>query len=189
MKQRSAARPATAQAVMMGVTVVGLLAGCATPPAPDHGPPWTSGRLSVRVQAHGDTPAHSASASFELRGTGRSGELNLSSPLGLRLASARWTATRVVLDTGEGEREYTSLDALSRQALGEVLPLAALPDWLAGRPWTEAPHLPLEAGFEQLGWRVSLARYGEGLVEAQRAEPPAIVLRARIDAGDSPARP
>lgn len=166
-----------------------LLAGCATTPAPDVGPAWTTGRLSVRVQPHGDQPGHSASAAFELRGDSGSGELNLSSPLGLRIASARWTASRVVLDTGEGDREYANLDALSQQALGEVLPLAALPDWLAGRPWSQAPHQAAPDGFEQLGWRVSLARRSEGLVEAERRAPPVILLRARLDTTDASAQP
>ena len=48
---------------------------------------------------------------------------------------------------------YT-LEDLSREALGEALPLAAWPDWLAGRPWGGAPHRATEGGFEQLGWQV-----------------------------------
>jgi hypothetical protein len=92
-----------------------------------------------------------------------------------------------VLNTGDGDREYPSLDALSQQALGEVLPLAALPDWLAGRPWSQASHQPTQAGFEQLGWQVSLARRAEGLVEAERRAPPVILLRARLDTEEAAA--
>ena len=66
-------------------------------------------------------------------------------------------------------------------ALGESLPLAALPDWLAGRPWPGAPHTPGEAGFVQLGWQVSLARRSEGWIEARRAAPPAVLVRVKLD--------
>ena len=89
-----------------------------------------------------------------MRGDGRSGELRLNSPLGTRVAQARWAPGVAVLDTPEGERSFGTLDELSRQALGEALPLAALPDWMRGRPWPAAPHRVQDGGFEQLGWSV-----------------------------------
>lgn len=121
------------------------------------------------------------SAAFELRGTGDSGELRLNSPLGTRVASARWSASEAVLSNSDGEQRFADLDELSRRALGENLPLAALPDWLAGRPWAGAPHIAAATGFEQLGWQVNLSRRGEGWVEARRAAPPAVIVRAKID--------
>ena len=156
------------------------LAGCATtarPPA-EGAAPWTSGRLSVRIESD---PPQSISAGFELRGDGESGELRLNSPLGSRLAAARWSPGSAVLEDSQGEQRYANLDDLSRRALGEALPLAALPDWLAGRPWHQAPHLSNPAGFQQLGWQVSLVRKAEGFIEASRAATPAVLLRVKLD--------
>jgi outer membrane lipoprotein LolB len=143
--------------------------------------PWTSGRLSVRVEASAGRPANSLNADFDLRGDGSRGELRLNSPLGSRLATTRWGADGAVLDTGQGETRYADLDALSRDALGEALPLRALPDWMAGRPWPGAPSVAQSAGFDQLGWSVSLAAFGEGRIEAVRAEPPRVTVRVRLE--------
>lgn len=160
----------------------GLLAGCATtPPQILPGEPWTTGRLLLRVDASATQAASSFNAGFELRGSEDRGELRLNSPLGPRIASARWAPGQVILRTGTEEARFDSLDALSRQALGEAVPLAALPDWLAGRPWPRAPHVAGELGFEQLGWHVSLARRADGLIEARRAAAPALLLRVRVD--------
>lgn len=156
-----------------------MLAGCATP-APDEAP-WTSGRLSVRIDADGERAAQSVSAAFELRGDGHGGELRLNSPLGTRMATARWAPGRALLDDGRGERAYDSLAALSQQALGEALPLEALPDWLAGRPWAGAPHEAAATGFAQLGWQVDLSRRAEGWIALHRARPPAVQVRVKLD--------
>jgi outer membrane lipoprotein LolB len=86
-----------------------------------------------------------------------------------------------VLANGDGEQRFGDLDELSRRALGETLPLAALPDWLAGKPWPGAPHVKGDAGFEQLGWQVVLTRRGEGWIEARRDTPPAVVVRIKLD--------
>jgi len=135
----------------------------------------------VKVDATATQAAQGANAAFELRGDAEGGELHLNSPLGTRMVSVRWSRSGAVLVTAQGERSFADLDALSREALGESLPLAALPDWLAGRPWPHAPHLPEATGFEQLGWHVDLQRQAQGWVEAQRTTPPAVSLRARID--------
>ena len=159
-----------------------LLTACATPgPAPGESP-WTSGRLSLRVAASAELPARSLTAAFELRGSGQQGELRLNSPLGTVVASARWAPGSARLRTSDGERAFTSLDQLSREALGESLPLAALPDWLAGRPWPEAAHALSDAGFDQLGWRIITDRLAEGLVTATRDTAPALLLRVKLDA-------
>ena len=157
-----------------------MLAGCATPPQAPGEDPWTVGRLSLRVAAQGTQPARSLSAGFELRGSGERGELNLDSALGTRLLQASWSAAGAWLRTAEGETRYDSLDELSRQALGQAVPLAALPDWLAGRPRPAAPFVPRAHGFEQLGWSVHLSGLAEGRIEAIRAAPPAITLRVKI---------
>ena len=168
------------------LVVAALLAACATPPPAPGEAPWTSGRLIVRVDESAGQAAQSLSAAFELRGDGESGELRLNSPLGTRVAQARWAPGLAVLETPDGEQRFDTLEQLSRQALGEVLPLAALPDWIAGRPWTAAPHVMAAEGFEQLGWSVRLARLAEGWIEARRAAPPAVALRVRLDQDTGP---
>jgi outer membrane lipoprotein LolB len=163
-----------------------LLAGCATPGPPGEAP-WAQGRLALRVDASASRPAQSLNLGFELRGDGERGELRLTGPLGTRVAEARWSPREAVLDSGQGPVRYTSLEALAAQALGEALPLQALPPWLAGRPWPGAPHRALPApavGFEQLGWQVDLSRHAEGHVLARRDTPPAVLLRVRLDAPD-----
>jgi outer membrane lipoprotein LolB len=169
--------------VILPLLAAAALAACATPsPPPAAGPlSWTSGRLSVRIAASAEQPAQSLTAAFELRGDGDAGELRLNSPLGTRMATARWGSGLAELSTADGERRFGSLDELSRRTLGEVLPLAALPDWLAGRPWPQAPHRQLADGFEQLGWRVLQAGRADGWVEAHREAPPAVALRVRLD--------
>jgi outer membrane lipoprotein LolB len=59
--------------------------------------------------------------------------------------------------------------------------LAALPDWLAGRPWSDAAHRLTETGFEQLGWQINLTRQSEGWIEARRAAAPEVLVRVRLD--------
>ena len=145
--------------------------------------------MSLRVQAMGEQPERNFSAPFELRGDSRQGELNIQSPLGTRLVAAHWAPGRARLSTPQGEQDYTSLDALSRQALGEALPLAALPDWLAGRPWAQAAHRPAAAGFDQLGWTVDLSRQAEGWITARRESAPAVLLRVRLDAAPASGAP
>ena len=158
-----------------------LLSGCASTPPTSDGTPWTTGRLSLRVEATAQQPAQSLSAGFELRGSGDSGELRLNSPLGTQLVAATWMPGRATLRTPQGERQFGSLEELSRQALGEPLPLSALSDWLAARPWPGAAHTLNSEGFEQLGWLVVTQRFSEGWVSAQRATPPAVQLRVKLD--------
>lgn len=163
------------------VAAVLVLAGCATRPVDDASLPWTSGRLSVQVEGSAERGASSVSAGFDLRGDGRRGELRLSSPLGVLLAATRWSADEVVLATGQGETRFADLDSLSREALGEVVPLRAFPDWLAGRPWAGAPAQLQPGGFEQLGWSVSLVGFEAGRIDAVRAAPPRVTVRVRLE--------
>jgi outer membrane lipoprotein LolB len=175
----------TRRTLALLAVLAGLTAGCAsTPPLPGE-TPWMTGRLSLRVDASPGAAAQSLSAGFELRGTGADGELRLNSPLGTRLASARWQPGSAMLTTPDGQRSFDSLDALSRGTLGESLPLAALPDWMSGRPWADAAHRATDSGFEQLGWQVVLTRLAEGQIEARRAAAPAVLLRVRLDNGAS----
>ncbi len=165
--------------LITALAAASLLAACASAPRPAEG--WLSGRLNLRVDATASQTAQAHSALFELRGGSDDGELLLSTPLGGRLASARWAGNGAWLDRGDGERAYPSLDALSLDVLGQPLPLAALPDWLAGRPWPAAPHRATDLGFEQLGWAVDTSRLDQQVVEARREQPPpALWLRVRL---------
>lgn len=159
-----------------------LLAGCASwRTAPVATQDMLSGRLAIRVDA---TPPRALSADFLLRGTPDRGELQLDGPLGARLAQAEWEPGAAVLRSGGNERRYASLDALSTELLGESLPIAALFDWLRGRPW---PGAGVDAaadgttGFRQLGWSVDTSGAADGRVHARRDAPPPVDVRARVD--------
>jgi outer membrane lipoprotein LolB len=86
-----------------------------------------------------------------------------------------------VLVTADGERRFDTLDEMALASLGERVPLAALPDWVAGRPWSGAPSRPRAQGFEQLGWQVDTSAQGDGRISARRAAPPAVTVRIRLD--------
>jgi outer membrane lipoprotein LolB len=170
------------------VAALGLLPACAslTPPHAG-GSQVLSGRLSVRVDSD---PVRALSATFQLSGDARAGALVLSSSLGTTLAQARWVPGEAVLETPGARALYPDLDALAEQTLGERVPLAALFDWLRGRPWTGAASQGLpagEPGFAQMGWRVGLSRFAEGWVDAKREASPAVTLRARLDTTDASA--
>lgn len=178
-------------------TAVALLSGCSAltptrePPAyqADATSGHFEGRLAVRIN---DDPKRSFSANFVLEGNARSGQLNLSTPLGTQLAHARWLPGRVWLMNSDGTQEFEAMDQLARETLGEDIPLVAFFDWLAGRAWPEAASTPLSnpgAGFRQMGWEVRLDRYADGLVIAQRQTPSSVTVRAKLDAKPMPAQP
>jgi outer membrane lipoprotein LolB len=168
------------------LVLAGLLAACATPPSLPTiaGQEALSGKLSVQVDPTADAPARLVSAAFDLRGSAERGELQLTSPLGNVLAQARWRPGEVVLQRNNGEQRYANLDALASDTFGEPLPLAALFDWLHGRPWGAAPSHRLSApaqGFEQLGWTVALDRFTDGWVTAKRTAPPSVTVKAHLE--------
>jgi outer membrane lipoprotein LolB len=159
--------------------LLAALAACAT--APPRPAPDLAGRLAVHVEAHDGVEARSMAAQFELRGDARSGELQLSTPLGSTAAHARWRPGAAELTTADGTRRFADLDALAEALLGQALPLAALTEWLRGRSWTGAPSVARDGGFEQLGWRIDLSRFDQGWVLAARDANPAIAVRARVE--------
>ncbi len=159
-----------------------FLAACATPQRPPPGTDWLAGKLSVRVEATDTRPERGLSSNFELRGDAERGELHLTSPLGTLVALARWAPGEATLSTPDGDTRFRDLDELARVALGEALPLRALPAWLRGRPWSGADSRGTVEGFEQLGWQVGLVRFAEGLLVVTRSTPaPAVTLRARLE--------
>lgn len=144
------------------------LAGCAQlpPRAPDTA--FWQGRLALRIEG---APPQFFSASFDLSGSATAGELLLTGPLGQSVAQLRWAPGRAVWQ-GHGEtREFDTLDALSTQLSGTPLPLAALFDWLAGRPAAAD------------GWQADLSQLEDGRLTARRLQPePAAELKLLIDA-------
>jgi outer membrane lipoprotein LolB len=167
------------RAALACVATAAALLGCATPPPPLEGE-QLSGRLSMRVD--GDA-TRSFQAGFELAGTPERGRLLLTTPIGTQVAQAEWSPSEVRLVSSDGVRVYPDLESLAVDALGERVPLAALFDWLNGRPWGGAASTPTPpSGFEQLGWQVDLARRAEGWVEARRVAPPVVTVRAKLDA-------
>ena len=160
-----------------------VLAACTTPPPAPPGDAL-SGRIAVKVDALGDQPARSVSAGFDLAGSGEAGRLDLTSPLGTLVARADWSPAGATLATSDGERRFGDLDGLTDELLGETLPVAALFDWLRGRPWPGAPSAatvpPAEPGFDQLGWAVRLGRFDDGWVVATRERAPRVTVRAQV---------
>ena len=155
-----------------------LLSSCASTP---RSAPELSGRLAVHVPAQTNVAARSLATQFELRGDATTGSLQLTTPIGITSAEAHWQPGRAELVTPDGRRSFDSLDALAEQMLGEPLPLAALIEWLRGRPWAGAPSRLEDGGFEQLGWRIDLSRFGQGWVLAARERAPAVSVRARLE--------
>jgi len=157
-----------------------LAAGCSTVPPPASGD-VLAGRLVLQISPGAHTPAQQWSAGFELRGSAQAGELDLTSPLGTTVAQARWRPGQAELDQGGERRAFPDLGELSRQLLGENVPLEALFDWLRGRPWPAASHERTAQGFVQQGWAVDLSGLGEGRLTARRDQAPTILLRARLE--------
>jgi outer membrane lipoprotein LolB len=176
--------PRWPQAVMLAFAA--LASACTTVPTAPAGPSDVlSGRLALRVEPVANEAPRSVSAAFDLRGDSRAGTLGLSTPLGSMLAQARWSPAEVVLTTPRETRRFASLDELTREALGESVPIEAWFDWLRGRPWPGAPSAPSDPsapGFRQLGWRVDLAQFGAGTIAATREAPaPVVTVRIRLD--------
>ena len=173
-------RPAAA----LAGPVLLALGACATvaPPPALQTSEGLSGRLTLRVEASPDAPARSLSAAFDLLGSAAAGQLELSTPLGTMIARARWNPASAELVTSQGATRHADLASLTREMLGEIVPVQAMFDWLRGRPWPGASSEAIPAaGFRQLGWRVDLSQLNESSVVAQRETPPAVTVRVKLD--------
>jgi len=166
-----------------------LLQACAShpPPLPGH---VYSGKLAVRTDPAPELPARSVSGQFELSGDASSGQLILTSPLGTTLARARWSdpagvhgaPSSIELEADGATTRYATLEEMMQRAIGDQLPLQAMFDWLAGRPWPDAPvqGRSADGSFDQLGWHVDLSQFASNqLIDASRALP-APVLHVRV---------
>jgi outer membrane lipoprotein LolB len=155
-----------------------LLTACATRPA---APDYLNGRLALRVEAHEGQASRSFAAPFELQGDANAGQFSLLTPLGTTAARAAWRPGQALLSNEAGQTSYPDLDSLAADMLGQALPMAALLDWLRGRPWPGAPHHPTDAGFEQLGWQINTRAKSDGHIEARRDTPPVVTVRIRLE--------
>lgn len=160
------------------------LAGCAQlerQPTPVAQTGHLTGRISVTVAGDVHNRGTGGAASFELFGDPTAGRLELTSPLGSLVARASWQPGTALLQTPGEERRFDDLDSLTRELLGEPVPVAALFDWLQARPWAAAPFSRTASGFEQLGWRIEPR---PPALVATRLADPIVTLRARLDGGD-----
>ena len=85
------------------------------------------------------------------------------------MARARWSdpvgaqgqPSKIELEADGATTRYATLEDMMQRAIGDQLPLAAMFDWLSGRPW---PAAPVESGdatgsFTQLGWHFDLTQF------------------------------
>lgn len=86
------------------------------------------------------------------------------------MANATWTGAGAMLVRGHQSQAYDSLNEMTASLTGSVLPIAALFEWLNGRPVATQ------------GWKADLSRLPEGRLVATRvAPPPSAVLRVVLD--------
>ena len=101
------------------------------------------------------------------------------------LAQARWQPGSVVLVTPQGSRRFADLDALTREVLGESVPIEAWFDWLHGRPWPGAASTPQAAGTgfraARLDGRPVALRRRRGLGHAGCEPQPPVGVRIQLD--------
>jgi outer membrane lipoprotein LolB len=147
-----------------------LATGCASPTPPSAAtnsalsasasvpPPSWQGRLAAKVASD---PPQAFSASFLLQGTAEEGQLALSSLLGTRVATLRWSAGAATLQTPQETLQFPSVDAMVAYSVGAPLPMEALFGWLQGNPSAPA------------GWAVDLQDLAAGRIRAWRLAPDA----------------
>ncbi|MFO1266140.1 MAG: lipoprotein insertase outer membrane protein LolB [Rubrivivax sp.] len=174
-----------------------MLAACATAP-PDTGSLalTASGRLAVRVDATPERPAQSLTAAFEWRGSGERGELTLLSPLGSRIAQARWTPQGAWL-TPDAQAQLGFAEALaerlrrthSARGLARLAGRAALAGGGIGAVGCRREWGPPPASNNSAGALTSPAS-PMAVSKALRSAPPTVAVRIVLDKGDeAPARP
>ena len=108
------------------------------------------GQLSLKLLAWQDLPAKGLSLGFFFSGHTDQGLLDLMTPLGTLMAQVGWHADEAWVVNQEGRQAYPTLDELSRQTLGEALPLRSLVHWMQGQP---DPTQPSRTGKPQLSPR------------------------------------
>lgn len=128
------------------------------------------GQLSVKLMAWQDLPAKGVSLGFFFTGHTDEGLLDLMTPLGSLMAQVGWKAEQAWLINQDGRQTFDNLDELSRQTLGEALPLRTLAYWMQGLPDPQQASLAgSEPGlFEQAGWLIDTRELAAQRIQAQR---------------------
>jgi len=144
----------------------GLLAACATAPAPTGTAFELTGRVAIR------SGQEAASGRLFWRHGRSFDDLMISTPLGTGIAEITRRADLYTLTTADSRR-FSASDpqALTERALGWPLPLAGLPDWVQGRPYTnsedETDGEPQRGPdgrvrlIRQLGWTIEYLAYDD----------------------------
>ena len=154
--------------LFLALTLALMATGCASPrlSTTDANAYW-SGRMAIEVLKE---PPETLSASFELQGSAQTGEMVLLSPIGTTLAVLKWSVQGAQLTQGQQQIESSNLQSLGTRLTGTELPIAALFEWLAGRP------------ADAYGWEVDLSGHAQGKITAQRQQPaPGAFLRIALD--------
>jgi len=145
------------------------------------------GQLSIKLQAFQAQPAKGVSMGFFFQGSARRGQLDLMTPLGSQVARIHWAPGLAILSSiDKDDQQFSDIDDLSTQALGEAIPLPALMDWLQGHP-SDALPAPTNAtptGFEQGGWHIGTSEITEGKLLAERPQSDTlrgVTIRIRLD--------
>ena len=168
----------TYRLVIAGIFVV-FLTACTTPEQLKNTDEtmYFAGRLSLTeiTENHNIAQQNTQSwtAHFELAGAPEQGQLMLYTPVGTTVAKVVWQSRRAQVETSDGKVEYfNGLDELSHAYFQQNIPIAALFDWLQGKPTQQ--HIT--------GWEVDLSRAERGIIKAERRTPqPRVTLRAVVD--------
>ena len=166
--RKSDARFAPWLRISLALAIAVLTVACSTLlPAPEDSrveQSWT-GRFALTVSLP-EQPNQSHSGSFTLtQGLGLT-QLDLSTPLGTVIASARSSATGAILVTADGRRiDAAEPEQLTEQLFGWRVPFQRLPDWLRGRPMTVTSQTSMPDGQKrpllatEAGWQLSYEQW------------------------------
>ncbi len=143
-----------------------------------------SGRFSLTITSP-DATEQRNSGSFSLIERSNATELELSTPLGVTLASARIESGRATLRTADGKRiEASSGEDLTEQLFGWRIPVQRLPAWFKGKParvteyQTEGDRRDRPAAGEEDGWLIRYELWRtEGLGRVLISFPSRVSLR------------
>lgn len=165
------------------VSLLALLAACASPPAIQGGDQSAfgrTGRFAVTITEPG-TDAQAVQGGFAWRDLGQTQRLDLANPMGSVLARVEISPTQAMLTRADGSRQVApDADALLAQVVGADIPVRGLKQWLQGQIDASASQVRLDengqpVAFVSNGWAVRLSRY-------DNRGPRMLVLERRHDA-------
>ncbi|MGB8433434.1 MAG: lipoprotein insertase outer membrane protein LolB [Burkholderiales bacterium] len=139
-----------------------LLAACATAPKPTDTAFELTGRVAIR------SGQEAASGRLFWRHGQSFDDLMISTPLGMGIAEITRRAELYTLTTSDTRRmSAADPETLTDQALGWRFPLAGLPDWVQGRPYSNSegetqrgPDGRVQL-IRQLGWTIEYLAYDD----------------------------